>query len=183
VLNEGAPDPDSSGLESPLRPQDVRLLPGAAAGAGRLAQAGYGLVCVSNQPAAAKGKVGVAQLLAVHQRVLELLEREGVRLDAWRLCLHHPEGVVKELSGPCECRKPAPGMIVDAAQALGADLDASWMFGDSDSDVSAGQAAGCRTVLLEYPGSAHKRRGLVSPDLLAPSLADAVAQLLDQSAG
>jgi D-glycero-D-manno-heptose 1,7-bisphosphate phosphatase len=182
VLNEGVPDPDSCGLESPLRPRDVHLLPGAAASAGRLAEAGYGLVCVSNQPAAAKGKVAVAQLLAVHQRVLELLERDGVRLDAWRLCLHHPQGVVKELSGPCECRKPAPGMIVEAALALGADLDASWMFGDANSDVLAGQAAGCRTALIEYRGSAHKRRGALSPDLRAPCLADAVAQLLDQPA-
>jgi D-glycero-D-manno-heptose 1,7-bisphosphate phosphatase len=179
VLNEGLPDLDSGLLESPLRVEDVRLLPGAATAAGELAHAGYALVCVSNQPAAAKGRVSVWELLAVHERVVELLAREGVRLDASLLCPHHPEGVVDELSGTCDCRKPAPGMLLDAAGRQGVDLDASWMLGDTDADVRAGSAAGCRTVLIEYPGSAHKRSAEVSPDLLATDLADGVGQLLD----
>ena len=183
VLNEAAPDPVSGALESPLEVEDARLLPGAAAAAGELARAGYVLVCVSNQPAAAKGKVTVERLKAVHERVLELLASEGVRIDASRLCPHHPEGVVPELSGPCACRKPVPGMLLDAAGALAIDLSASWMLGDTDADVQAGRAAGCRTVLIEYPGSAHKRLGQASPDLLASDLADAVAQLLDHHAG
>ena len=181
VLNELVPDPVSGAPESPLQVEDVRLLPGAAAAARAAgASAGIALVCVSNQPAAAKGKVSVEQLHAVHERVLELLAREGVRLDASRLCLHHPEGVVPELSGPCACRKPAPGMLLDAAAALGLDLGASWMVGDTDADVAAGRAAGCRTVLIEYPGSAHKRAGRASPDCVAVDLADGVAQLLDR---
>ncbi len=183
VLNEAAPDPVSGALESPLEVEDVRLLPGAAAAAHELAAAGYVLVCVSNQPAAAKGKVTVERLRAVHERVLELLAREGVRLEASRLCLHHPDGVVPGLAGPCDCRKPAPGMLLDAAKALSIDLDASWMLGDTDADVQAGLAARCRTVLIEYPGSAHKRSGRASPDLLASDLAGAAAQLLDQDAG
>jgi len=182
VLNEGMPDPGSGLLESPLEPKDVRLLPGVGAAARALADAGYALVCVSNQPAAAKGRISVQELLAVHERVVELLAREGVRLDAWRLCLHHPEGVVEELSGRCDCRKPAPGMLLDAAGALHVDRDSSWMLGDTDTDVAAGQAAGCRVVLIEYPGSAHKRTGRSQPDLLAADLPDAVAQLLDQRA-
>jgi D-glycero-D-manno-heptose 1,7-bisphosphate phosphatase len=180
VLNEGVRDPDSGLHESPLEVGDVRLLPGAAAAARQLAQAGYALACVSNQPAAAKGKIALRELLAVHNRVVELLRREGVRLDAWRLCPHHPEGVVGELSGPCDCRKPAPGMLLDAAGALGLDLGSSWMLGDTDTDVAAGLRAGCRTVLIEHPDSAHKRTGLVSPDLVSANLADGVAQLLDQ---
>ena len=179
VLNEGLRDPESGLLESPLRPEDVRLLSGAAAAARELAEAGYRLVCVSNQPAAAKGKITVQELLAVHERVLELLAREGVSLDAWLLCPHHPEGVVGELSGSCHCRKPAPGMLLDAAGALGLDLGSSWMLGDTDTDVAAGHAAGCRTVLIEYPGSAHKRGGQARASLLAADLPDAVAQLLD----
>jgi D-glycero-D-manno-heptose 1,7-bisphosphate phosphatase len=142
VLNELVPDPSSGQPESPLRADDVRLLPGVAAAANELARAGYALVCVSNQPAAAKGKVSVEQLHAVHARVLDLLGRDGVRLDASRLCLHHPDGSISELSGPCDCRKPAPGMLLDAAEALGLDLAASWMLGDTDTDVAAGRAAG-----------------------------------------
>jgi histidinol-phosphate phosphatase family protein len=119
----------------------------------------------------------------VHERVIELLALEGVRLVVSLLCLHHPDGVVDELSGPCACRKPAPGMLLDAADAYGLDLGASWMLGDTDADVEAGQAAGCRTVLIEYPGSAHKRSGQTSPDLRAMDLADGVAQLLDHGPG
>ena len=182
TLNEFAPDPDSGVPESPLRVDDVRLIEGAAGAARQLAHAGFALVCVSNQPAAAKGKVSLEGLLAIHERVLELLREEGVQLDASRLCLHHPEGVVPELSGPCDCRKPAPGMLLDAAEELGLDLASSWMVGDTDSDVLAGHAAGCRAVLIEHPGSAHKRAGGARPDLVASSLADAAGQLLHELA-
>jgi D-glycero-D-manno-heptose 1,7-bisphosphate phosphatase len=178
VLNEAVPDPASGEPESPLRVADVRLLEGAAAAARRLAQAGYALVCISNQPAAAKGKTSVERLLAIHERVLQLLGREGVRLDGSRLCPHHPEGVVPELSGPCTCRKPAPGMLLDAADALALDLRASWMIGDTDADVDAGRAAGCRTILLEYPGSAHKRAGGTREDALAADLPEAAGLVL-----
>jgi histidinol-phosphate phosphatase family protein len=178
VLDAAVPDPVSGWPESPLHVADVRLLPGAAAAVRRLADAGYALVCVSNQPAAAKGKATVEQLLAIHEQVLELLARDGASLDASRLCPHHPEGVVAELSGPCPCRKPAPGMLTDAAAALALDLGASWMIGDTDADIAAGRAAGCRTVLLEYPGSAHKRTVDAGQDMLAADLADAAARLL-----
>jgi D-glycero-D-manno-heptose 1,7-bisphosphate phosphatase len=180
TLNEFVPDPGSGLPESPLRAADVRLIEGAGAAARQLAQAGFALVCVSNQPAAAKAKVSLEQLLAVHERVLELLREEGVQLDAFRLCLHHPQGVVPELSRPCRCRKPAPGMLLDAAEELGLDLASSWMLGDTDSDVVAAHAAGCRAVLIEHPGSAHKRADDATPDLVASDLADGVAQLLDQ---
>jgi D-glycero-D-manno-heptose 1,7-bisphosphate phosphatase len=177
VLNELVPDPISGAPESPLSVSDVRLVPGAAAAAARLAQLGFVLVCVSNQPAAAKGKVSVAQLLAVHDRVVELLCEEGVQLAASRLCLHHEHGVVPDLSLPCDCRKPAPGMLLGAARTLAIDLSASWMVGDTDADIAAGKAAGCMTLLIRHPSSIHKRLQAVDPDLIADSLADAAARL------
>ncbi|HEV7528641.1 MAG TPA: HAD-IIIA family hydrolase [Solirubrobacteraceae bacterium] len=180
VLNELVPDPASGDPESPLRITDVRLITGAAAAARELAEAGYLLVCVTNQPAAAKGVVTVAQLHAIHGHVLELLDREGARIGASRLCMHHPLANVPSLSGPCDCRKPEPGMLLDAATALGLDLAASWMFGDSETDVTAGQRAGCHTALIENRDSAHRRSGDVRPDLCARDLAEAVARVLDQ---
>jgi D-glycero-D-manno-heptose 1,7-bisphosphate phosphatase len=178
VLDTAVPDPVSGWPESPLQVADVCLLPGAAAAARRLAAAGYALVCVSNQPAAAKGKATVEQLLAIHERVLELLAQDGAILDGSRLCPHHPVGVVPELSGPCPCRKPAPGMLTDAAAALALDLSASWMIGDTDADIAAGRVAGCRTMLLDYPGSAHKRTGEAGEDMLAADLTEAASLLL-----
>ncbi len=177
VLNELVPDPEKGVAESPLRVEDVRLVPGAAAAARRLARAGHTLVCVSNQPAAAKGEASIAQLLEVHGRVIELLAGEGVTLDASRLCLHHTQGVVPELSKPCTCRKPAPGMLLDAAAALGLDLANSWMVGDTDADIAAGRAAGCRTLLIHHPGSVHKRLRAAHPDVDAADLVQAVDRM------
>jgi D-glycero-D-manno-heptose 1,7-bisphosphate phosphatase len=156
----------------------VRLIPGAAAAVATLAAHGFALVCVTNQPAAAKGRVSVQELQAIQLRVAELLGAEGARLDSWRMCLHHPAGVVEELSGACDCRKPAPGMLLDAAAELGLDLSRSWLVGDTDADMKAGMAAGCRTALIVHPGSSHKRSSETGSDLLASELGDAVAKLL-----
>ena len=180
VLNAAARDPESGFFEAPLRLADVHLLPGVAPALKRLAAEGYALVCTSNQPLAAKGKTTLDELMALHERVLELLATEGAHLDGSRLCPHHPDGSVAEFSGPCPCRKPAPGMLLDAAQDLDLDLEASWMLGDTDADVQAGQSAGARTVLIEYPPSAHKRLGGADPDLRAADLPGAVSRLLER---
>jgi len=177
ILNELVIDPLTGLAESPLSVEDVRLVAGASAACVRLARAGYALVCVSNQPAAAKGRVAVAQLLAVHLRVRALLAQDGVALEASYLCLHHRQGVVPELSGPCSCRKPAPGMLLDVAATLGLDLYGSWMIGDTDADIAAGKAAGCRTLLVHHPASVHKRLQATTADVVADSLADAVEKL------
>jgi D-glycero-D-manno-heptose 1,7-bisphosphate phosphatase len=71
-------------------------------------------------------------------------------------------------------------MLLDAARTLGIELGSSWMVGDTDADIAAGEAAGCRTVLIEYAGSAHKRFKDPNADMRATDLADAVTQLLDQ---
>jgi D-glycero-D-manno-heptose 1,7-bisphosphate phosphatase len=178
VLNELVPEVGSGGAhESPLAVEQVRLMEGAADAAISLARAGFTLVCVSNQPAAAKGKISVTRLLDVHERVIELLAHQGVTFAAWRLCLHHPQGVVPGLTRQCECRKPAPGMLLDTAAALGLDLASSWMVGDTDADVGAGRAAGCGSLLIRNPASFHKRLQVTSADLVADSLADGVQKL------
>jgi D-glycero-D-manno-heptose 1,7-bisphosphate phosphatase len=177
IINELVPDPESGLPESPLHPEEVRLLPGVGAAVRELAAAGYLVVGVSNQPAAAKGKVSLEQLLATQARVLELLAAEGARFDDFKLCLHHPEGMVEGLGGPCDCRKPAPGMLLEAASDLAIDLASSWMVGDTDTDVEAGRNAGCLTVLVEYPGSGHKRRDGSTPTLRATDLPAAVTSI------
>jgi D-glycero-D-manno-heptose 1,7-bisphosphate phosphatase len=111
-------------------------------------------------------------------RVLDLLRREGIVPDAIRCCFHHPEATVPELRGMCPCRKPAPGMLLDAAAELDVDLGASWMIGDTDGDVAAGAAAGCQTVLIARPGSRHKRSGTARADVHAPDVTAAVDAIL-----
>src|SRR4051794_528856 len=111
VINELTADPRHGGrMESPLRPEDVVLAEGAAEAMAALHAAGYRLLVVSNQPAMAKGMIDRQTHEAVHQRVVELLAAAGVWADDWRYCLHHPD-----VTGPCDCRKPAPGMLLELA--------------------------------------------------------------------
>ncbi len=178
VLNDPVLDPVDGRPESPLRAVDVTLAEGALAGCRSLAEAGYLLIVVSNQPAAAKGKASLADLEAVHRQVATLLAEAGITVADWRYCHHHPRATDPALRGPCYCRKPAPGMLLAAAAAHDIDLSASWMIGDSESDVEAGRAAGCRTVLIEHPGSAHRRPGNVPLDAVARNLSTAAAFVL-----
>jgi D-glycero-D-manno-heptose 1,7-bisphosphate phosphatase len=183
VLNDPVLDPVDGRPESPLHAAGVVLAEGAAEGCRRLKDEGYLLVVASNQPAAAKGKTTLDELWEVHERVAELLDAEGVTIDDWHYCFHHPDAVVSELRGPCDCRKPAPGMLFDAAAAHGIDVPASWMVGDSDADVGAGRAAGCRTVSVTHPGTAHRRSAGLAPDAVAGDLAAAAALIAEASQG
>lgn len=178
VINELVPDPRTGRPESPLSVAGVRLIHGAADALRSLARAGWTLVGVSNQPSAAKGYISLNELQAVQTRVIALLGAEGVYFDDFRLCLHHPEATVPELRGPCDCRKPAPGMLLAAAGDLGVDLGASWMIGDTDSDVEAGRAAGCHTLLVEHRDSAHKRTAQLRPDAVVTDLTAAARFIL-----
>jgi D-glycero-D-manno-heptose 1,7-bisphosphate phosphatase len=159
VINEPVLDERSRKYESPYRPEDVILAEGAAEAIKKLRDAGFLLIAVSNQPAAAKATTTMDELKAVHDRVVELLGEDGAQIDDWRYCFHHPEGVVPELTTACDCRKPAPGMILDGAAHNGADLAESWMVGDSDVDIEAAQRAGIRTILVENPLTTHRRKG------------------------
>lgn len=165
VLNRLVADPVSGRPESPLDPEDMALLPGAVAAIRELRELGLPLALISNQPAAAKGKVPLERLHAVHERFVALLDEGDVEIDVAEYCHHHPQGVVEELTASCECRKPRPGMILAAAHRLGVhDLGASWVIGDSDVDMEAASAVGARTVLVEEPSSAHRRTGRGAPD-------------------
>ncbi len=78
----------------------------------------------------------------------EELAKEGTLLDGEYYCFHHPEAKVDRLKGNCECRKPKPGLLLQAAKDMDIDLSQSWMIGDNITDVKAGVAAGCRTILV-----------------------------------
>lgn len=114
---------------------------------------GYLAVVVTNQPVIARGEVTLEELNGIHNKMETLLGNEGAYLDAIYFCPHHPHkgyaGERPEYKIECDCRKPKPGMLIKAAADLNVDLSASWMIGDGDNDVLAGQAAGCKTVKLE----------------------------------
>jgi D-glycero-D-manno-heptose 1,7-bisphosphate phosphatase len=174
ILNEPVAGADGR-YESPYHPDDV-IVPEAAIEALRALRAlGVPLAVVSNQPSAAKGTCTLAQLEAVHRTVDAELRAAGVAPDAYRYCFHHESATDPALAGPCDCRKPEPGMIVDLARALGLDLHRSWVIGDSEVDVEAGRRAGCHTILVDHPRTAHRRPAGAAADHRVPDLASAVS--------
>lgn len=124
-------------------PEQVELIPGVGSGLRALAEAGFALVVVTNQSGVARGYFDEDTLEAIHRRLEELLDEEGVRLDGLEWCPHHPDH-----DGPCTCRKPAPGMLERAAATLDLDLACSWIVGDAARDLEAGAAVGARGVLV-----------------------------------
>ncbi len=161
-------------FEGPTASDNVRLVPGAADAIRRIRSLDYVTVVVSNQPGAAKRKASREELRAAHERVVRLLSGEGVIIDDYRYCLHHPDALDSALAAACDCRKPKPGMLLEAAAELDIDLARSWMIGDSDVDAQAGRGAGCRTILVENPLSQHRRREAGVADFRVSDVADAV---------
>jgi D-glycero-D-manno-heptose 1,7-bisphosphate phosphatase len=106
-----------------------------------LNRAGFRVIVASNQRCVAKGLITVRELDAIHRQMCEALARAGAVIEAVYYCPH-------ESQSACGCRKPAPGMLLDAARAHNIDLSASWMIGDSEIDVEAGKNAGCKTARL-----------------------------------
>lgn len=183
VINDPVMDPVDGRPESPLRAQDVVLAPGAVAGLRALTATGLALIVVSNQPAAAKGKATPEDLRAVHDRIVALLAAEGLAIADWRYCFDHPEAR-DPARRDCRCRKPRPGMLEDAARAHGLDLTRSFIVGDTDADVGAGRAVGATTVLVQHPGTAHRRSPGVAAtaDAVASDLAAAAAAIAERIA-
>jgi D-glycero-D-manno-heptose 1,7-bisphosphate phosphatase len=122
-------------------PSGVELVDGAAPALRSLHDGGVLLVLVSNQSGIARGLIRREDHARVHARLEQVLSAEGVVLDAYYYCEHGPDD-------DCECRKPRPGMLRTAAREHGIDLAASFMVGDKRSDVAAGHAAGCTSVLF-----------------------------------
>jgi D-glycero-D-manno-heptose 1,7-bisphosphate phosphatase len=111
---------------------------------------GIKVVEITNQPAVAKGKMTMETSNGIEDKIDNLLQEKNVRINNKYICYHHPKGVVPELTIDCECRKPKPGLLIQAAKELDIDLSNSVFLGDRDWDVLAGKAAGCKTILYLF---------------------------------
>lgn len=156
VVRGGKPYP-------PASVEEVAVLPGVAQALARLKAAGYMLIVVTNQPDVARGTTTRQAVEAING----LLARE-LPLDEFRTCFHDtPDG--------CGCRKPRPGMLLEAAREHGLDLSACLMVGDRWRDVEAGQRAGCATAFIDYGYDEKQPEGCT---YRARSLAEAAEMLL-----
>ena len=151
----------------PSRPQELRLYEHLGPGLRQLRKAGFHLVVITNQAGIARGYFTEDDLRLMHEYLSGELARLGVQLDAIYHCPHHPDGVIPELAFRCECRKPAPGMLLAAAADLDIDLARSWLVGDILDDVEAGKRAGCRSILVDLGTESLPTQPLRSPDFVA----------------
>ena len=176
VLVEEIFYPETGEKEAPLRPEDVRLVSGAAVAARRLAAAGYALIVVSNQAAFAKGKTTLRSLWLAHERFVALIGAEGAALDGTFYAYGHPDGVVPHFSGPSLDRKPGPYHLFVAAAQLDLDLGRSWMIGDRQSDIDCALAAGVRPILIASSEVRDNRHPMASR---AADVSEAAAIILE----
>jgi D-glycero-D-manno-heptose 1,7-bisphosphate phosphatase len=179
VLNQTLHNPKEARPDSPLRVEEVLVFPWVPGVLRALSDAGYTLAIASNQPAFAKGKVSLAALQQVHERVLAEAQRDGAVIASSHLCLHRAED-------GCACRKPQGGLLREALARHALALpEQSWMVGDRATDVLAGVSVGVRTALLADP-SGEERRALaasaVQPSFYAEDLQDFGRFLLTEAA-
>ena len=139
---------------------DFALLPTVCEAIKQINRSGYLAIVVTNQPVIARGDVTFNELNEIHNKMETLLGHEGAYLDGIYFCPHHPdsgfEGEVKELKFDCACRKPKPGMLLQAAKDFNIDLRQSWIIGDGEHDEKAGEAAGCRTKRIPTDGDLYE---------------------------
>lgn len=155
------------------RIEDFHLLPGVVQGLQRLQQAGYALVVVTNQAGIARGYYRTEDFHHLSEHLRGLLAAQGVHLDGIYHCPHHPTAGLPPWRVDCACRKPRPGMLLQAAQDLGLDLARSFIVGDKASDLQAGAAAGVRWKLLVESGHTPEPAARALADSTHPGLAEA----------
>jgi D-glycero-D-manno-heptose 1,7-bisphosphate phosphatase len=148
VINEIAYFPELGLLDSPLNTKQFRLLPEAAEAIMALNHLDLKVLVVSNQPAIAKGKMTIKAFEEIRLKMKRELGRKGAHLDGEYYCFHHPSAKVAKYKTSCDCRKPRPGLFLRAAEDFELDLKKSYVVGDSLTDIKAGKAAGCRTILI-----------------------------------
>lgn len=173
---------EMDGLTSP---DQLELLPGAAAAIHELNHRGIRAVMVSNQPVVAKGFCTEGDVEVSHRKLQTLLGREHAFLDRLYYCPHHPEkgftGERPELKIDCECRKPKPGMIVQAARDLNLDLKTSWLIGDTTVDIETAKNAGIKSVLVRTGHGGRDRNFPIQPTLTAENVLEAVQQIVSKT--
>jgi len=157
-----------------FRIEDFEFVPGAPEAIRLLNESGFLVIVVTNQSGVARGFYGEEDVAALHRQIDVKLALCGARVDAWFYCSHHPAGK-GAYAVTCSCRKPLPGMLLEAADLFDIDLKNSVMIGDKRADVEAAIAAGCRPILVRSGYGAEEEPAIpagitVHDDLLAAAL-------------
>ncbi len=164
------------------RIEEMIVFPFSAEALRKLHAAGYLNVVVSNQSAIARGLLDEPALKTIHEELARRLRKDGGCIDAFYYCPHHVEATVEKYRKVCECRKPRPGLIFQAASDLQIEVKASFVVGDRAGDVGAAREAGCRSVLVKtgYGERALEELGDLRPDFIAENLLEAAKWVVSQ---
>ncbi len=159
------------------RAEDFEFIPGVPEAVRALNDSGVMVVVVTNQSGIARGYYTEDDVENLHRHIAGELKKQGAHIDAWLYCPHHPSGR-GSYALPCDCRKPLPGMLREAALRYNIDLEQSVMIGDKHADIEAGLAAGCRTILVRTGYGSHDEQFLESCTAVHDDLLSAVKDLL-----
>ena len=182
VINEIIYHQEMGIIDTPFIVEQFCLLPQVAEAISLINQMGFKAVVVSNQPGIAKGHFSQETLARIDAKMKGELAAAGAFLDAIYYCLHHPQGSNGNYRMECDCRKPKPGLLLQAARDGDIDLTNSFMIGDGLIDIQAGHSAGCKTILLGRVKCDLCRLMQdqdINPDLIAPNLLEAVKRIQD----
>jgi D-glycero-D-manno-heptose 1,7-bisphosphate phosphatase len=171
VINDLILNPANGEFESPHTVEEFKFAEGAVEAVLKLSSMFDYIFVVSNQPSFAKHKTTMAQLKAIHQKMIDGFLRHRFQFTDCFYCFHHPDGLEPVLRGSCECRKPSPFFLIEAIRKFSLTTDACWMVGDQDTDIDCGKRAGVRTIALLNPLSAKKRQK-IDADFSCETLAE-----------
>lgn len=159
-----------------FRIEDFEFVPGAPEAIRLLNEAGYLVIVVTNQSGVARGYYGEEEVAVLHRHIDEKLAEWGARVDAWFYCPHHPAGK-GAYAVTCSCRKPLPGMLLEAACIFDIDIKNSVMIGDKRADVEVAIAVGCRPILVRSGYGAEEESAIPAGITVHDDLLTAVLSL------
>jgi D-glycero-D-manno-heptose 1,7-bisphosphate phosphatase len=148
VINEIVYHKEMGIVDSPFVVEQFKLLPEVGNAINRFHDQGFKVILISNQPGLAKNHYNIDVFKKIKEKMKNELIKSNAEIDAEYYCLHHPESKIEKYKKICDCRKPKPGMILQAVKDHKIDISKSWMIGDGINDIQAGKQAGCKTILI-----------------------------------
>jgi histidinol-phosphate phosphatase family protein len=152
-------------------PEDFELLPGVAEGIKLFNKHGFKVVVITNQSGVGRGYFTEEMLARIHDKMRDELAKYGAHVDAVYYCPHHPDD-------NCECRKPRPKMVFQAASDLRINLQQSYVIGDHDMDIEMGKNVGCKTILIAAKNKGSESDKVPCSDYVASSVSDAAQWII-----
>lgn len=143
--------------------EDIEIIEGVATAINKLNRAGFLVIVITNQSGVARGFFSEDEVKKFNSYLIEKLKEKNAKIDEIFYCPHHPNGIIEKYKKECSCRKPSPGMILEAAKKYNISLENSWVIGDKESDILAGKKVNCKTILIgnKKYGAHYKAKDLL----------------------